>query len=149
MKLASVIVPVDGSVHTIRPTVDALLAQSYCGLVEIILVGDRDDPAWTSLWREIESGHVQVVEVDGDVDRKRAVGIEKASGDVLCVAPEGVIPARDWVARRVASAIRDPDAHRGQPAVAPQVVRDERQVAPRHRHPASERLVDRALPEIA
>jgi glycosyltransferase involved in cell wall biosynthesis len=151
MKLASVVVPLESSRHTVRSTVDALLAQSYCGMVEIILVGDRDDPAWTTIWREIESGQVQAIEVEnGDLEYKRAVGLEAASGDVLCVASEGVTPPRDWVAREVASSLRDPYPHRGQPAVASQVVRDGRQVARHDRHrTAAERLVGGPLGEVA
>jgi hypothetical protein len=106
MKLASVIVPLENSGHTIRATVDALLAQSYCGLTEVILVGERDDPAWTAIWREIETGEVQVVEAEGDLEAKRDAGVDAASGDVICMVPEGVIPPRDWVARQVARSVR-------------------------------------------
>jgi Glycosyl transferase family 2 len=109
MKLASVVVPLESSRQTVRATVDALLAQSYCGIVEIILVGERDDPAWTSIWREIDTGQVQVIEVEGgDVAHRRAVGVEAASGDVLCVLSDGALPPRDWVARQVARSLVPP-----------------------------------------
>jgi glycosyltransferase involved in cell wall biosynthesis len=108
--VTSVIVPLVDSRHSVRSTVDALLAQSYRGLVEIILIGDRDEPAWTAIWREIESGQVQAIEVDGG-ESKRVAGAEAATGDVLCVVTDGVIPTHDWVAREVARS-RDRAARR-------------------------------------
>jgi hypothetical protein len=96
----SVVVPVR---HRIRATVDALLGQTYCGPLEIVLVGERDDPAWRILRPEIEAGQVQIVEIDAPSpsDRRNA-GLAAATGDVMCLPDFGAVPACDWVSTSVA-----------------------------------------------
>jgi glycosyltransferase involved in cell wall biosynthesis len=99
----SVVVPVRHSPGTTRRTVDALLNQTYRGPVEIVLVGDRDDPAWDVVRDEIESGQVQILEVSSPHPSfRRNTGLAAATGDVLCLPDCGMVPACDWVSTSVA-----------------------------------------------
>jgi len=92
MSSVSVVVPASSSDPTVDRVVDSLLQQTYPGPVEIILVGDVDPggarfvraPAWAPS------------------DTKRNLGLEAATGDVLCMVDGDVVPARDWVETGVA-----------------------------------------------
>jgi glycosyltransferase involved in cell wall biosynthesis len=106
VKWVSVIVVMKDSHRTVRKSVDALLAQTYRGPVEVIVVSDRDDSIWELLHQEIDSGQVLTVEVDGrnggcDDDRRRNAGINAACGDVLCLTDGDMVPAPDLVATGV------------------------------------------------
>jgi hypothetical protein len=99
----SVVVPVRRNPRTIRKTVDALLDQTYRGPIEVILVGDRDDPAWDPVRPEIDAGKVQIVEVRAsDPSFRRNAGLAAATGDVLCLPECDMVPACDWVSTSVA-----------------------------------------------
>jgi cellulose synthase/poly-beta-1,6-N-acetylglucosamine synthase-like glycosyltransferase len=102
-KSVSVVVPVKASERTIAQTVGALLSQHHDGLLEIILVGDRDDTTWQPIRREIEAGLVRIVEVDvatggRDANHKRNAGLAAAAGDVLCLTDSDMMPGPDWIA---------------------------------------------------
>jgi glycosyltransferase involved in cell wall biosynthesis len=99
----SVVVPVRHSPGTTRKTVDALLKQTYRGPVEIVVVGDRDDPVWDVVRDEIDAGQVQIVEVSSpNPSFRRNAGLSAATGDVLCLPDCDVVPACDWVSTGVA-----------------------------------------------
>lgn len=106
MNSVSVIVPVKGSESTIGGTVESLLRQSYRGPLEIVLVGDRGDTTWTALESEIAAGLVRVLEVEvetggRDSNFKRNVGLEAATGEVLCLTDSDMVLPEEWVATGV------------------------------------------------
>jgi GT2 family glycosyltransferase len=102
----SVIIPVKNSQRTIRPTVEALLAQDYPALAEIIIVGDVGDETWQPL-ADITDPRLVMIEheeVPGKREpaTKRDVGLRKASGQILALVDSDITMDRDWLSRAVA-----------------------------------------------
>jgi 4-amino-4-deoxy-L-arabinose transferase-like glycosyltransferase/GT2 family glycosyltransferase len=103
----SVIIPCKNSQRTIRATIDALLAQDYPALAEVIVVGDVGDRTWAAL-EDITDPRLLIVEheeIPGKREPaiKRDVGLRKARGEVLALADSDIIMDSDWVSRAVAS----------------------------------------------
>jgi GT2 family glycosyltransferase len=102
MKTVSVVIPVKNSGRTIARTVHSLLNQSYSGPVEVILVGDVDDTTWEPLTNEIASGLVKIVETQietggRDSNHKRNLGLQVATGDVLCLTDSDMVLPYRWI----------------------------------------------------
>jgi glycosyltransferase involved in cell wall biosynthesis/4-amino-4-deoxy-L-arabinose transferase-like glycosyltransferase len=102
----SVVIPVKNSQHTIRATVDCLLAQEYPALAEIIVVGDVGDPTWQALADETDPRLliVEHEEIPGKREPaiKRDVGLRKARGEILALADSDIMMDPDWLSRAVA-----------------------------------------------
>jgi 4-amino-4-deoxy-L-arabinose transferase-like glycosyltransferase/GT2 family glycosyltransferase len=101
----SVVIPCKNSQRTIRATIDALLAQDYPALVEIIVVGDVGDATWQAL-EDVTDPRLVIVEHEEIAGKrepaiKRDVGLRKARGEVLALADSDIIMDRDWVSRAV------------------------------------------------
>ena len=102
---ASVIIPCKGNESTIRATVDALLAQDYPGLVEVILVGDIGDSTWTALW-DVDNPRLVVLEQEQtpgkrDPNVKRDAGIRNATGEILALADSDIVMDPDWLSKAI------------------------------------------------
>jgi glycosyltransferase involved in cell wall biosynthesis len=102
---ASVIVPVKNSQRTIRATVDALFAQDYPALVEVIVVGDVGDETWQAL-ADVTDPRLVIIEHEETPGKrepaiKRDVGLQKARGQVLALADSDIIMDPDWLSRSV------------------------------------------------
>jgi putative flippase GtrA/GT2 family glycosyltransferase len=104
--LVSVIIPVKRSQRTIRATVESLLNQDYEGPIEIILVGDRNDPTWEPLQDLIETKKMlRVIEVNTanfqgrDSNIKRNIGLEAAQGRWLALTDSDMVMPKFWVRR--------------------------------------------------
>lgn len=105
MKSVSVVIPVKNSARTIGRTVRSLLEQDYAGPLEIVLVGDVGDTSWAALGDDLAA--VRAVETSvhtggRDSNHKRNLGLEVATGDVLCLTDSDMVLPRDWVATGVA-----------------------------------------------
>jgi glycosyltransferase involved in cell wall biosynthesis len=103
----SVIIPVKRSQATIRGTVESLLGQSYSGALEILLVGDRQDPTWTAVQDHIDRGAVRAIEVEvqthgRDANAKRNIGLRQARGEVLALTDSDMVLPPRWIAVGVA-----------------------------------------------
>ena len=106
LPVASVIIPCKGNDDTIRATVDALLAQDYPGLAEVILVGDVNDSTWTAL-EDVHDHRLVVLEQKAtpgkrDPNIKRDTGIRNATGDILALADSDIVMPPDWLSKAVA-----------------------------------------------
>lgn len=102
----SVVIPVKNSQRTIRSTVDALLAQDYPALAEVIVVGDVGDQTWRALADIIDARLVIIEHEETPGKRepavKRDVGLRKARSEILALADSDIIMDRDWLSRAVA-----------------------------------------------
>jgi glycosyltransferase involved in cell wall biosynthesis/putative flippase GtrA len=97
----SVIIPCKDSGRTIRQTVEAMLAQDYPALNEVILVGDIGDSTWAAV-ADITDSRLVVLEQEKtpgrrDPNVKRDKGIRKSNGDILALADSDVIPETGWL----------------------------------------------------
>ena len=97
----SVIIPCKDSGRTIRQTVEAMLAQDYPALAEVILVGDIGDSTWAAI-ADITDSRLIVLEQEKtpgrrDPNVKRDKGISKSSGDILALADSDVVPEPGWL----------------------------------------------------
>jgi GT2 family glycosyltransferase len=106
LPVVSVVIPVKNSQHTIRSTVEALLAQDYPALAEVIVVGDVGDQTWQAL-ADITDPRLVTIEheeVPGKREpaNKRDVGLRKARGEVLALVDSDIAMDRDWLSRGVA-----------------------------------------------
>ncbi len=102
---ASVIIPVKNSQRTILATVDALLAQDYPALIEVIVVGDVGDQTWQAL-ADVADPRLVIIEHEETPNKrepaiKRDVGLQKARGQVLALADSDIIMDPDWLSRSV------------------------------------------------
>jgi putative flippase GtrA/glycosyltransferase involved in cell wall biosynthesis len=102
----SVVVPVGRNRYSIEPTVTSLTRQDYPGEIEIILVGDKDDPAWDDVRWYIDDGLVTIVESEASgsmvpLGRKRLAGIGRARGQILATLDPGLVPPSTWVSSGV------------------------------------------------
>jgi glycosyltransferase involved in cell wall biosynthesis/putative flippase GtrA len=102
----SVVIPVKRSQATIRACVQSLLAQDYAGDLEIIAVGDVEDPTWSAIADLIDDGRVRALEctVRGngrDANAKRNVGLAAAAGDVIALTDSDMQLPAGWVSRGV------------------------------------------------
>lgn len=102
---ATVVIPVKNSQRTIRPTVDALLAQDYPALAEVMVVGDVGDQTWQAL-ADITDPRLVIIEheeIPGtrEPSIKRDVGLRKARGQVLALVDSDIIMDPDWLSRSV------------------------------------------------
>lgn len=102
----SVVIPVKNSQHTIRSTVEALLAQDYPALAEVIVVGDVGDQTWQAL---ADTADPRLVMIEHEEDpgkrepaNKRDVGLRKARGQVLALVDSDIAMDRHWLSRAVA-----------------------------------------------
>ncbi len=101
----SVVIPAKNSQRTIRKTVDALLAQDYPGLIEVIVVGDVGDQSWPAL-ADITDPRLLILEHEAtpglrDPAVKRDIGLQKANGTLLALADSDIIMDADWLTRAV------------------------------------------------
>ncbi|MBO0805685.1 MAG: glycosyltransferase, partial [Nocardiopsaceae bacterium] len=101
----SVVIPCKSSERTIRATVDALLAQDYPELVEVICVGDVGDSTWSAL-AGITDPRLVILEhakTPGrrDPNVKRDRGVRQASGEVLAFADSDIVMAPGWLSAAV------------------------------------------------
>lgn len=102
----SVVVPVKGSQRTIRQLTDSLLDQDYPGNIEVILVGDYDDPTWEPIIDQIDCGLIhkvecEVVSLGRDANSKRNIGLSLARGEVLAMTDSDMVMPPNWVSRGV------------------------------------------------
>jgi GT2 family glycosyltransferase len=100
----TVVIPVKASQRTIGETVSSLAAQEHDGDLELILVGDRDDPTWEAL-DGLVTGRMRVrtIEVDADTggrdaNLKRNAGLVAATGEVLCLTDSDMVLPAGWLA---------------------------------------------------
>ena len=102
----SVVIPCKASQRTIRPTVEAMLAQDYPNLIQVICVGDVGDPTWGAL-EDITDGRLVLAEHEPQPGRrepnaKRDEGILKSEGDVIALADSDIVMDSGWLSRAVA-----------------------------------------------
>ena len=102
LAVVSVVIPVKRSQHTIRQTVDSLLAQDYPGDLEIIVVGDYQDPSWAPLYDLIEDQRVIAVEAQitgpgRDSNAKRNLGLGRATGEIIALTDGDIVLPPDWI----------------------------------------------------
>jgi GT2 family glycosyltransferase len=107
MQTVSVVIPVKNSGRTIARTVDSLLTQAYEGAIEILLVGDVGDSTWDAIREHIDAGRVGIIETrietgGRDSNHKRNLGLDAATGEVLCLTDSDMVLPADWVATGVA-----------------------------------------------
>jgi putative flippase GtrA/glycosyltransferase involved in cell wall biosynthesis len=107
----SVVIPVKSNQATIGATVRSLLNQEYLGSVEILLVGDINDPTWQAIRDDIESGRVRILEAEvhsanRDANAKRSIGLKAARGDVLALTDSDMILPSHWVATGIQYILR-------------------------------------------
>jgi cellulose synthase/poly-beta-1,6-N-acetylglucosamine synthase-like glycosyltransferase len=105
--VVSVVIPVKRSQQTIRQTVDSLLAQDYPGDVEILVIGDREDPSWAPIIDLIHDRQVVAIEVDvegpgRDSNAKRNFGLAHARGDIMALTDGDIVLPRNWISGGVA-----------------------------------------------
>jgi succinoglycan biosynthesis protein ExoA len=101
----SVVIPVKNSQRTIRSAVEALLAQDYPALAEVIVVGDVGDRTWQAI-ADITDPRLVVIEHEEAPGKrepatKRDVGLRKARGQVLALVDSDITMDRDWLSRGV------------------------------------------------
>lgn len=101
----SVVIPVKNSQRTIRSTVDALLAQDYPALAEVLVVGDVGDQTWQAL-ADVTDPRLVIIEheeIPGKREpaTKRDVGLRKAGGQILALVDSDMNMDRDWLSRAV------------------------------------------------
>jgi glycosyltransferase involved in cell wall biosynthesis len=101
-----VVIPCKANEGTIRATVDALLAQDYRGLAEVIVVGDVGDSTWAAL-RDVHDSRLVILEQEKmpgkrDPNIKRDKGIRRAIGDVIALADSDIVMDPDWLSKAVA-----------------------------------------------
>jgi GT2 family glycosyltransferase len=104
MTRVSVVIPVKDSQRTIGAALDALCEQVGGAELEVILVGDVGDRTWSA----ITEGHerrldVRRIEVDArtggrDANLKRNLGLEAATGELLCLTDSDMVLPPAWVA---------------------------------------------------
>jgi putative flippase GtrA/glycosyltransferase involved in cell wall biosynthesis len=107
----SIVIPVKRNQATIGATVRSLLNQDYRGSVEILLVGDMNDPTWESIREYIDSGRVRVLEAEvhsanRDANAKRSIGLKAARGDVLALTDSDMILPPHWIATGIQYILR-------------------------------------------
>jgi GT2 family glycosyltransferase len=105
----SVVIPCKSSETTIRATVEALLAQNYPGLIEIIVVGDIGDSTWMAL-QGVHDRRLIILEQPKapgkrDPNIKRDVGIRYSTGEILALADSDIVMDRDWLSKAVSMLI--------------------------------------------
>ena len=114
MTTVSVVIPVKGSQRTIGAALTSLRNQRLrddADLdVEVILVGDVEDPTWDAVALDDDPGsriRVRTLEVDVDTggrdsNLKRNVGLAAATGAVLCLTDSDMVLPADWLATGLA-----------------------------------------------
>jgi GT2 family glycosyltransferase/putative flippase GtrA len=105
MPTVSVVIPCKSSERTIRVTVEALLAQDYPELVEVICVGDVDDSTWRALAGITDSRLIILEQPKSpgrrDPNVKRDRGIRHATGEVLALADSDIVMEPGWLSAAV------------------------------------------------
>jgi hypothetical protein len=101
----SVVIPCKSSERTIRATVDALLAQDYPALAEVICVGDIGDSTWRAL-EDVADPRLVIIEqakTPGrrDPNVKRDRGIRHAAGEILALADSDIVMEPGWLSAAV------------------------------------------------
>lgn len=107
----SVVIPVKRNQATIGATVKSLLNQDYQGSVEILLVGDINDPTWQTIRDDIDSGRVRILEAEvqsanRDANAKRSIGLKAARGEVLALTDSDMILPPHWIATGIQYILR-------------------------------------------
>lgn len=107
----SVVIPVKRNQATIGATVRSLLNQDYRGSVEILLVGDINDPTWQTIRDDIDSGRVRILEAEvhsanRDANAKRSIGLKAARGDVLALTDSDMLLPPHWIATGIQYILR-------------------------------------------
>jgi len=107
----SVVIPVKRNQATIGATVRSLLNQDYRGSVEILLVGDINDPTWNSIRDDIAFGRVRILEAEvqsanRDANAKRSIGLKAARGDILALTDSDMILPPHWIATGIQYILR-------------------------------------------
>ncbi len=102
----SVVIPCKESQRTIRATVEAILAQDYPNLSEVICVGDVGDATWRAL-DNIYDSRLVIVEHEPqpgkrEPNAKRDEGVLKSAGEVVALADSDIVMDRGWLSRAVA-----------------------------------------------
>jgi glycosyltransferase involved in cell wall biosynthesis len=104
----SIVIPVKGSQRTIRETVASIAAQEHDGDLELILVGDHDDPTWPAL-DGLDFGSMRLRRIGVTVDTggrdanvKRNAGLAAASGEILCLTDSDMVLPAGWLATGLA-----------------------------------------------
>lgn len=101
-----VAVPVKNSQASIRACVESLLKQDYAGKIEIVLVGDIDDPTWKPIEDYIQSGQIKVIETKVESERrdsnaKRNLGLGRLVSDldawILVLTDSDMLLPPSWV----------------------------------------------------
>lgn len=98
----SVVIPVKRSQATIASAIRSLLNQDYRGQIEILLVGDVNDPTWEPIRSHIVSGRVTIIEAqvqtaNRDANAKRTIGLHAAKGEILALTDSDMVLPRNWV----------------------------------------------------
>jgi glycosyltransferase involved in cell wall biosynthesis/putative flippase GtrA len=101
----SVVIPCKANERTIRATVQALLVQDYPGLIEVICVGDIDDPTWQALAGITDPRLILLEQAKTpgrrDPNVKRDRGIRHAAGDILALADSDIVMDTGWLSAAV------------------------------------------------
>jgi cellulose synthase/poly-beta-1,6-N-acetylglucosamine synthase-like glycosyltransferase len=107
----SIVVAVRNEERSLRPCIEALLAQDYPrDLLEIIMVDDRSEDTTRSVIEEYTEKNdtlkcVSVQEVPAHFSPKKFAltkGIQAASGEIICTTDADCVPPVTWVAALVA-----------------------------------------------
>ncbi len=107
----TVVIPVKSSQKTILQTVQSLLHQNYPGPIEILLVGDQNDPTWEPIQSYINDGRVTVIEAtiqstNRDANAKRSIGLKCARGEILALTDSDMVLPEHWVSTGVQYIVR-------------------------------------------
>jgi GT2 family glycosyltransferase len=107
MTRISVVVPVKNSQRTIGAALAGVQAQAVAADIEVILVGDVRDHTWDALTLTGEESarryELRIMEVDADTggrdsNLKRNLGLQAATGDVLCLTDSDMVLPPGWLA---------------------------------------------------
>ena len=98
----SIVIPVKRSQATIEAAIHSLLSQDYRGQIEILLVGDVNDPTWEPIRSHIASGRVKIIEAqvqsaNRDSNAKRTIGLRAATGEILALTDSDMVLPDNWV----------------------------------------------------
>lgn len=101
-----IVVPVKNSQAGIRACVESLLGQDYEGEIEIVLVGDVNDPTWGPIEDYILNGQIKILEAQietarRDANAKRNIGLVNLDTPILVLTDSDMILPSSWVSTAV------------------------------------------------
>ena len=101
----SAVIPCKNNPATICATVQALLAQDYPALAEVIVIGDIGDPTYAAL-DDVDDPRLIILEQEPtpgrrDPNVKRDRGICKASGDIIALVDSDIVMDPGWLSRAI------------------------------------------------